>query len=251
MLPLLIIIYIGGIPLIIATSLISIIGITEFFRGFENKGIKPNKILSYILIIILYGAHALVHSDFDILSPWIFIATASTMIWGWKIEQVTNEDVISTIIGLIYLVWFPYHVILVSESNYNMLVWIIFIAAFGSDSMAYFTGYAIGKHKLCPNLSPKKTIEGAVGGAVGAGILSGIFAYFTMNDILVEIIILGTFVGILSQAGDLSASAFKRKMGIKDYGHLIPGHGGIMDRFDSIIFVAPPVYYYIIFVIGN
>ena len=116
--------------------------------------------------------------------------------------------------------------------------------------MAYFTGYFLGKHKLCPKISPKKTIEGSIGGIIGSVVLSALFGYFFFERILIHCIIIGIIGGIVSQFGDLTASVFKRKMGIKDYGNLIPGHGGILDRFDSVLFTAPMVYYYIMLVLS-
>jgi phosphatidate cytidylyltransferase len=133
--------------------------------------------------------------------------------------------------------------------EYGILVWHIFLTAFGTDIMAYFTGYAIGKHKLCPKISPKKTIEGSIGGILGSVLLCGLFGYFVIPGLLLHCIIIGVLGGVVSQFGDLTASIFKRKMGIKDYGNLIPGHGGILDRFDSVLFTAPMVYYYIMLII--
>ena len=127
--------------------------------------------------------------------------------------------------------------------QYLLFIWIVIIAAFGSDIFAYFTGYFFGKHKMAPNLSPKKTIEGAIGGLVASSLLSWLFGFIFMREMAPVCRVLGLVGGAAGMAGDLTASAFKRKMGIKDYGNLIPGHGGIMDRFDSVIFVAPVVYY--------
>ena len=102
---------------------------------------------------------------------------------------------------------------------------------------------------MAPNISPKKTWEGAVGGVIGAVILCGVFGlimYGDRGEIFIHCMVMGFFGALFGMAGDLIASAFKRKMGIKDYGNLIPGHGGILDRFDSVILVAPFVYYYIL-----
>ena len=137
---------------------------------------------------------------------------------------------------------------MMSHGSYLLLM--VFIVAFASDSCAYFAGMFLGKHKLAPRLSPKKTIEGSIGGTLGTMLVSGLFGYFVMPEIMIHCMIMGALGAVFSQFGDLTASIFKRKMGIKDYGHLIPGHGGILDRFDSVLFTAPLIYYYIIFVLA-
>jgi len=154
----------------------------------------------------------------------------------------------ATLLGIFYCVFFPFHIVLIDRSEYSILIWLVFLAAFGTDIMAYFVGMAIGRHKLCPKLSPKKSKEGAVGGVLGSVLFCGIFAYFVIPDMIAECMIISVVGSIVAQFGDLSASAFKRQMGIKDYGNLIPGHGGILDRFDSVYFTAPMIYYCILFV---
>ncbi len=123
-----------------------------------------------------------------------------------------------------------------------------FILAWGTDTCAYFTGYFFGKRKLWEEISPKKTIEGAIGGIVGATILAFAFAYVLKPSFMYYAIPLGVIGSIVSQMGDLIASKIKRYVDIKDYGHIMPGHGGVLDRFDSIILTAPLVYYYVIIV---
>lgn len=122
-------------------------------------------------------------------------------------------------------------------------IWLVFISAWGSDTCAYVTGILIGKHKMPGTLSPKKTIEGCIGGVLGAAIIGFIYGMIISGTkaafICAVICMIGSFV---SQTGDLAASAVKRNCGIKDYGKLIPGHGGVMDRFDSLLFVAPVIY---------
>ena len=135
------------------------------------------------------------------------------------------------------------------------MVWMIFISSWICDTCAYLTGMAIGKHKLAPVLSPKKSIEGAVGGVVGSALVGAAFGYFALERVFADqnvtwIAALICGVGaVISQVGDLAASGIKRNHDIKDYGKLIPGHGGIMDRFDSVLFTAPIIYYLAILLI--
>lgn len=129
------------------------------------------------------------------------------------------------------------------------LVWIMFIGTWSSDTFAYFTGYAFGKHKLCPVISPKKTIEGFIGGLVGTtASVAGLGALFGFD--VLTMAVLGFFICIIATLGDLVESVMKRYTGIKDSGTLIPGHGGIWDRFDSVIYTAPLVYYFSKAIIG-
>ena len=125
------------------------------------------------------------------------------------------------------------------------------ITAFCTDIFAYFGGFFLGRHKLCPVISPKKTVEGSVCGILGSLIFSMLFGWFFMDrSLLWACGVIGILGGITSQFGDLTASIFKRKMGIKDYGNLIPGHGGIMDRFDSVLFTAPVIYFLSVILLG-
>ena len=126
----------------------------------------------------------------------------------------------------------------------------MFIGAFATDTFAYFTGVFFGKYKLCPEISPKKTIEGSVGGTVGCIALLMTYGLLLEKTFMVDVsytklAVLGVIVSPVSQIGDLTASIIKRKFGIKDYGNLFPGHGGILDRLDSVIAVAPLVYIYL------
>lgn len=131
------------------------------------------------------------------------------------------------------------------------LVWIIFIAAWGSDTCAYCVGKLIGKHKIPSTLSPNKTIEGCSGGVIGAALLAFVYAWIFRDKLALYeyapwlFLVTGAIGGFLSQIGDLAASAIKRNYDIKDYGKLIPGHGGVMDRFDSILFTSPSIYIFL------
>ena len=140
------------------------------------------------------------------------------------------------------------------ELHYGVyIVWLILISSWGCDTCAYAVGMAFGKtignHKIFPKLSPKKSLEGCIGGVAGAALLGALYGHFLVENIVKEQEITWIFAlicgvgAIFSQIGDLAASAIKRNHNIKDYGKLIPGHGGIMDRFDSVIVTAPMIYF--------
>ena len=139
---------------------------------------------------------------------------------------------------------FSYECIAVLREEYSWSFLLVFLAAWGSDTFAYFVGKTLGKHKLIPKISPKKTVEGAIGGAVGGMLLYPLFGLivasttdFSVNYILISI--LGFCAATVSQIGDLIMSAIKRSYGVKDFGNIFPGHGGFLDRFDSTLTVAP------------
>ena len=126
------------------------------------------------------------------------------------------------------------------------LVGLVFLCSWGCDTCAYCVGVLIGKHKLAPVLSPKKSIEGAIGGVVGAALLGASYGAL-LGKYTAAFALICAVGAAASQIGDLAASAIKRNHNIKDYGHLIPGHGGILDRFDSMIFTAPAIYFAVTF----
>ena len=260
MLPLLILVYLGGIWLKMAVVIISVIGLDEFYKGFKAEGVKPSLpigIASVILLHIFHTINAQMGADGPdsgvLYALWLFIVVVACMIYGFKVEERKTEDMAATALGIIYVPFLFHFAVLIDECDYaKNYIWLVFIIAFGTDIFAYFSGVFLGKHKLCPTLSPKKTVEGAVGGMVGALAFSLLFGHFfleqghTLNFGFILMVLLGSVVSMLV---DLSASAFKRQMGIKDYGNLIPGHGGILDRFDSVLFVAPYLYFYIALVL--
>lgn len=249
MAPLLVFLYLGGYPLMVACFAIGIVGMYEFYKGFHAVGSKPNIIVGCLFTLALYGFYIFKGiPDTRFFMLWlVLLIMAGFISCLYKFEERTLYDGMATVIGVIYVVFFSFHVVLLDATPHKILVWVVVLAAFGSDIVAYFVGSAVGEKKLCPNLSPKKTLEGSIGGVVGGTLFCGLFYYFFAFPYFIDAIIVGMFASIISQFGDLCASAFKRKMGIKDYGNLIPGHGGILDRFDSVLFTAPFVYYYAVF----
>lgn len=251
MLPFLIVIVLGGKVLLAACFLIGILGVKEFYRAFQPSGARPVYGVALLGAMGLYGVHLFSGGNDRYYLLWIFAVVLLSLLPLFQIEKRGPQDAMITALGVFYIVFFSYHVVLVEQFGFaGRFVWLIFLTAFGTDIAAYFTGYAIGKHKLCPKISPKKTIEGAVGGVLGSVGLCALFAYFFLPEMMVHCLVIGALGGVLSQFGDLTASIFKRKLGIKDYGNLIPGHGGILDRFDSVLFTAPVIYYYLLIVMG-
>ena len=137
---------------------------------------------------------------------------------------------------------------LFTEVNFDVgcsLVWILFLCTWASDTFAYFVGSLVGSHKLAPSISPNKTVEGFLGSVVGTTFTAVFFGTFIFSFPLVEMACAGAMLSIVATLGDLVESVIKRFVGIKDSGFLIPGHGGVLDRFDSIFFTAPIFYYYV------
>jgi len=137
------------------------------------------------------------------------------------------------------------------------VVWLIFISSWICDTCAYLVGVLIGKHKMAPKLSPKKSVEGGIGGIAGSAIVGAVFGWYlesyvlTGEQLILIFAVIGAAGAVISQVGDLAASAIKRNHEIKDYGKLIPGHGGVMDRFDSVIFASPMIYFLAYFLINQ
>jgi len=166
------------------------------------------------------------------------------------------DDLAMTVTSILYIPFLmsfiPY---IRSMEHGEFMIWTVIIGSIWTDTAAYFVGVTIGKHKLLPKISPKKTIEGAIGGVVGATIVMTAMGFIVpaavKQDIpIIHFVALGFLCGLVSQLGDWSASAIKRSSGIKDFGKLIPGHGGMLDRIDSIVFVGPVVYLYLHVVVG-
>lgn len=168
------------------------------------------------------------------------------------------NQVAGGIFGLIYTSFMMSFIYYTRETeNGIFLIWIIFITSWVSDTCAYFVGSAIGKHKMTPRLSPKKSWEGAVGGIIGSGLATALFGFFYVRHLnlgyqMIPIFfIIGCVGAFIAMCGDLVASAVKRNNNVKDYGNVIPGHGGILDRFDSVLFTAPVVYFMIVLFMIN
>ena len=171
-------------------------------------------------------------------------------VYVFSFPKYRSEQVMLTYFGMFYvavMLSYIYQTRLLEHGAF--LVGLVFICSWGCDTCAYCVGMLIGKHKMAPKLSPKKSVEGGIGGIAGAALLGALYAaainYFApdVQASAVAYAFICAVGGMISQVGDLAASAIKRNHDIKDYGKLIPGHGGVLDRFDSVIFTAPVIYY--------
>lgn len=229
----------GGLLLSFAVYIVSIIGLREFYKAVENINITPIYSVGYLGVTGLF-LNIIMQSNY--LSLIFTLIIISLLILVIVNKNISIEDISITLFGIIYIPFLLFHITYLDNTKY---IWLVFIIAFGTDTFAYIAGNLFGKRKLCPKISPKKTVEGSIGGIVGSTILLIIYTvYFNLEPIW-KIIILSIICSIISQLGDLAASKIKRTCGIKDYGYIMPGHGGVLDRFDSIIFTTPVIYYYI------
>ena len=230
----LITIILGNDILLVTVGIVSLIGLYEMNRVFGIEKYATG-ILSYIAVIIYY---AMLRFDMMTYVPFLIVALliACMAIYVFEFPKCKTEQAMAAIFGTIYvavMLSFVYLVRMGNNGAYN--VWLIFLCSWGSDTCAYVFGVAFGKHKI--------------GGILGAAVLGFIYATVFQNNIEMRYLdpriaypIVCAAGSLIAMTGDLAASAIKRNHDIKDYGTLIPGHGGIMDRFDSVIFVAPIVW---------
>lgn len=246
------IILLGG-KLLWATSLIlSLVGLFELYRalGLERGA------ASYIGYICTIAYYFLVLCNKEEYTMFLFISTLLVYLIMYVITfpEFKTEQISTAFFGILYVsVLFIYTYKIRSLEAGKYLVWLTLISSWGTDTFAYVVGMLIGKHKVFPKLSPKKSLEGAVGGVIGASFIAFIYASIfatKMVDLanpILSCIVACAIASVISQLGDLAASAIKRNHNIKDYGKLIPGHGGVLDRFDSLLFTAPAIYFAILF----
>lgn len=232
--------------------LCSLIGIYEFYDAVNMKKEVPLLCLFGFLGTVILTLCAFLLPKQILTCAYGYLVILFLAMLGSN-RKIMITDVAMLIISLIYIPFMLSHLLFIRRLDFgNILVWLVFLGAFMTDSCAFFAGKLFGKHKLCPNISPKKTIEGAVGGVIGCGLGFLLFAFIINTFISAYIggaemsyllmFILGVIASFVAQIGDLTASLIKRQFGIKDFGKMFPGHGGMLDRCDSIIMVAPVVF---------
>lgn len=232
----------GGYVLLGTMLFLSVVGVFELYRALGITLREPVGIAGITCAALWYAVIAAAPETYRIIYLCGVMLVFMT-IYVVTFPRYHSAQVIEGYFGVIYPAVLLSCIYLTRIAEGGALsVWLIFLAAWGSDTCAYCVGKLIGKHKMTPRLSPKKSVEGAVGGVIGASLLGAAFAAAAGQPI-VPYVVICFFGAILSMIGDLAASAIKRDRGIKDYGTLIPGHGGVMDRFDSVLFTAPVILF--------
>lgn len=244
----------GGNILFFTIGAISLIGMTELYHAADIQN-KALGIVGYLGGISYYTILYFQKEEYHMVL-FITLLMALMGVYVFSFPKYKAEQMMLVFFGLFYvavMLSFVYRIRLLEEGVF--LVWMVFISSWICDTCAYLTGVTFGKRKLAPKLSPKKSIEGSIGGIAGSVIIGVIYGFILKEHIQLSFQnpVLGCAVvcgvgAIISQIGDLAASGIKRDHEIKDYGKLIPGHGGILDRFDSVIFVAPAIYFLCIFI---
>lgn len=260
----------GGDALLAFCVMASVIG---FYEMVNATGVlsKENKfknelfiagivgVVGYYTVLACSAGHhmIMIGSEVDLSMICItFVMLLILAIYVLTYPKYHANQIMATIFSFLYApVMLSYIYLTRCLEDGIYIVWLIFISSWICDTAAYAVGMLIGKHKMAPKLSPKKSVEGAVGGLVGAALVGCLYGWILGKMGIMEVSnfaaypIIAATGGLISMIGDLAASAVKRNYDIKDYGHLIPGHGGILDRFDSVIFTAPIIYYLSVFIL--
>ena len=232
----------------VALAIIALIAMNEYLNAVSRVS-KPVKWISYISCLSIAFIH-IIPIEYLKMIVTLFVPSILIILFTQVVvtEMKTSfKDISYTFIGIFYVVFFIMFVAAINGmKNGNILIWFALSAAWGTDVFAYLVGKKFGKHKFS-KVSPKKSIEGCFGGTLGAVTLIFIFTYLSnrfwgMNFSYLYMGIVGIILSIIGQIGDFAASSIKRFVDIKDYSNLIPGHGGMLDRIDSLIFLAPFAY---------
>ena len=246
--------YFGGLVTCAVMGLVSLVGNMELLRVYGvNK--KTPGIICYLATFIYYIA--IYTGRMGIIVPMMVIYLLVMLaVYVLTFPKYNDKQIMASFMDFFYVSVMLSFVYLIRDMKHGMvLVLLIFVSSWINDTCAYFVGRAFGKHKMAPVLSPKKSVEGLVGGISGAGIFGAVFGILfnlyveQMNYAPLLFAVVGAVGALPAVIGDLAASAIKRNNNIKDYGKLIPGHGGILDRFDSIIFTAPIIYYLLMYLL--
>jgi len=253
-----------GIPLLIVaiwfdkplpwfTIIIAVWGLLAAFEFYKLVAILKARSLTCFGLIWTLLFIISPHFDYEFIIP-LLLTSAMVLSLVWVVLCLKGEGAFIswawTIVGMLYVGWLLSYLVALRLDAGRDWVFFTLFTTFGSDTVAYFVGRALGRHRLAPRISPKKTWEGAIGGVVGAIVVSLLFVTFTSLPLNYgQAILLGLLVSVFGQFGDLAESLLKRNTGVKESGNSLPGHGGFLDRIDSVVFAGVVVYLYYIFAV--
>lgn len=244
--------------LLLAISCIAYKELSQVLQGIqENTKCNMLEMVGFVGIVIYYIAVFFTEGTTFLLMSIVCVILAELFVYVLAFPKYNSTQLMAAVFSFVYAPVMLSFVYLTRMSSYGFyMVWLILICSWGNDTCAYLVGRKFGKHKIFPVLSPKKSLEGCIGGVVGAALIGGIYTLLFVENVVEDQTILWSIVFIcavgacMSIVGDLVASGIKRNHNVKDYGKLIPGHGGIMDRFDSMIVTAPMIYFLTVLMIS-
>lgn len=255
--------YRGGVPFAFLAGFLAVVGVLEFYSGTRKIGVRPRLILGVLVVTVVVGSAF--RENYSTAAP-IYAGLLTFMLVLTLVLELFQKDrrplanVGVTVLGALYVGWLFSYLVRIRGLPGEITIWgvqsekgawlvaFVILVTWTCDTGAYFAGRAFGKKKMAPSLSPGKTFEGSLGGLLSSIVLAVVLGLI-MRLPIGHAFILGGLIGILGQMGDLVESSFKREIGIKDFGAMLPGHGGTLDRFDSILFTGPMVYYYVIWLL--
>jgi phosphatidate cytidylyltransferase len=237
--------YFGGLPFAVLVGFLALMCMREFFEVSHVRESKPYKWIGRICGVALIASAFFVPQAFNVLPIFIIMLVLTLPILMQKCEGMLVKETF-TIFGILYFGWFLGHLVFVRNLS-GGFGYVIFLAmaVVLNDVLAYTAGRLFGKTPLAPAISPKKTVEGALGGVLGSVIAAIVFSYAVPDLGLAQTLAAALIISVAAPLGDLIISVIKRDMQVKDSGTLIPGHGGLLDRVDSLIFATPLFYYYL------
>jgi len=241
----------GGALLCAFLLAISLIGMFELQRAAGKRGGKDALSIASYLCAAVYYVPVFLGEETFLMGGVALTLIVLLVIYVLRYPEYRAEEVMCAFFGFVYVAVCLSYIyqtrMYLTDGAYA--VWLIVICSWGCDTLAYCAGRLFGRHRMAPVLSPKKTVEGAVGGVAGAALIGGIYAIFAGSRMemtgspVISYAVLCACGALVSMVGDLAASAIKRNHDVKDYGNLIPGHGGILDRYDSVIITAPIIFF--------
>lgn len=250
----------GGLLFNALIGLLILLGWREYGNMLKSKGLEIPMRLGYITVLVVTVAFA-IDAYWYALIAFMYMAVLTAICYTFELglKEFSLESLCATLFGEVYILGgFFAFMALRNDSMYTFLsidlhaaapamlvIWLVLVCTWASDTFAYFAGCAFGKRKVVPKISPNKTLEGFIGGFIGCVLTGFVFAYLVGLPEL-DGAAIGLLTGIVAPLGDLFESKIKRVCGVKDSGLLLPGHGGVLDRFDSLLFAAPVTFIYLV-----